>query len=163
MTELANNPNASEEERMVASANLNSNFHSATRAWDAGNISEAESYYEQAANDQNLNSFGKMTALQRLVEISEKKQDRLAWVKWQDRLLKEMKNMPGNENIAAFADFGKTFGKMLELSQSLSAGTSPDAVMEKLRADGESEESARSSIEALKHMDENFRKYFESQ
>ncbi|HNW12981.1 MAG TPA: hypothetical protein PKI71_16590, partial [Candidatus Rifleibacterium sp.] len=63
----------------------------------------------------------------------------------------------------AFADFGKTFGKMLELSQSLSAGTSPDAVMEKLRADGESEESARSSIEALKHMDENFRKYFESQ
>lgn len=160
MTELANNPNASEEERMMASANLNSHFYNASRAWEEDNFSEAEMYYEQAANDQGLNSFGKLTALQRLMEICEKKQDKVSWVKWQDRLMKELKSMPGNESIAAFEDFGKTFGKMMELSQSLAAGTSPEGIVESLKAAGETEESARASVETLKNMDENFRSFF---
>ena len=96
------------------------------------------------------------------MELAEKKQDSVNWVRWQDRLMKELKSMPGNEHITAFADFGKTFGSLMDLSRSLSAGTSPDVIMEKLRASGESEDSARASVDALKHMDENFRKYFEN-
>ena len=163
MTDIVNNPNASEDDRNAAAANLNSNYHSATKAWEAGNISEAEAYYEQAANDQALNSYGKLTAVQRLVEISEQKRDRNSWIKWQDRLLKEFQSMPGNEDIKAFSDFGNTFSQLMELSQSLAAGTSPDEIMAKLRASGESEETIQTSVEALKHMDEDFRKYFESQ
>ncbi len=161
MTDLANDPNASEDDRNAAAANLNSNFHSASRAWEAGNISEAEAYYEQAANDQALNSYGKLTAIQRLVEISEQKQDRLSWTKWQDRLLQEFKSMPGNETIAAFDNFGKNFDQVMEVSKYLAAGNSPDEIMSMLRANGESEESARECVEALKHIDDDFRKSFE--
>ncbi len=161
MLEVANNPNASEEERMVAAASLNPHFLNGSRAWDAGDFSAAEAYYEQAANDQSLNHYGKLTALQRLMELAEQKQDSTNWIKWQDRLMKELKSMPGNEHIAAFADFGKNFSSLIDLSRSLSTGTSPEAIVEKLKSSGESDESARSSVEALKHMDENFRKYFE--
>lgn len=162
MYDLANNPKASEEERMFAAANLNPYFLNGSRAWETGDFSAAEAYYEQAANDQTLNHFGRLTSLQRLMELAEKKQDSVNWVRWQDRLMKELKSMPGNEHITAFADFGKTFGSLMDLSRSLSAGTSPDVIMEKLRASGESEDSARASVDALKHMDENFRKYFEN-
>lgn len=161
MFDLANNPNASEDDRNAAAANLNSNYHNAMKAWEAGNISEAEAYYEQAANDQQLNSYGKLTAIQRLVEISEKKSDRESWIKWQDRLLKEFQSMPGNEAIKAYADFGKNFSALMDVSKHLSSGGSPDDIAAAMRAAGESEETIQESIEALKHMDGDFRKYFE--
>jgi HEAT repeat protein len=162
MTDLANNPDASEDERNAAAANLNSHYHSASKAWEAGNFSEAEAYYEQAANDQNLNSYGKLTALQRLVEISEKKKDQHSWVKWQDRLLQEFRSMPGNESLVAFENFGKTFEDIMAVSDYLAEGNSPDEIVAKLRATGESEESARESVEVLKQMSQEFRKSFGS-
>ena len=156
MNDLANNPRVSEDTRMLAAANLNPAFFRASLAWAAENYSEAEMYYEQAANDPHLNTVGRCSAMQRLMEIAESKKDKASWIKWQGLFLKEMKTMPGNDVIKGFDDFAGTFGKMLELSQSLAGGTNADAIVESLKSAGETDESARESVEALRGMNEHF-------
>lgn len=160
MLDLTNNPDETEEVRMLAAANLNASFVQANRAWIEGNFSEAEMYFEQAVNDPQMNSFGRCVALQKLGELAETKKDKLSWLKWQDRLMKELKTMPGYEDIQGFENFAATFGKMIEISQSLSSGGSAEAIVEGLKSQGESDSSARESVDVLKNMDAKFQSFF---
>jgi len=162
MLDLTNNPDETEEVRMLAAANLNASFAQANRAWIEGNFSEAEMYFEQAVNDPQMNSFGRCVALQKLGEIAEEKKDKITWLKWQDRLMKELKTMPGYEDVKGFDNFAATFGRMIEISQNLSAGGSADAIVDSLKGQGESDSSARESVDVLKNMDAKFQSFFGS-
>lgn len=160
MLDLTNDPREGEEVRMLAAANLNAAFAQASKAWEAENFSEAELFFEQAVNDPQMNSYGKCVALQRLSEIVGAKNDKVAWVKWQDRLMKELKTMPGYEGIAGFDNFASTFGKVLEVSRSLAAGENFEPIVESLKGQGDSDTMARQSVESLKNMDTQFQKMF---
>lgn len=160
MLDLANDPAETEEVRMLAAANLHAAFSQASKAFENGNFSEAEMFFEKAVNDPQLNSYGKCVALQRLAEMAEAKKDKVSWVKWQDRLLKELKTMPGYQDILGFESFASTFGKMLEVSRSLSGGGSAESIIDGLKGQGESDDQARRNVETLKDMDSQFQNFF---
>lgn len=150
--DLANNLEETEETRQIAEAHLNVPFSKAMQAWDSGDFSAAEMYFEKAAGDPQLNNVGKCFALQKLSEFAEKNKDQLQWLKWQDKLLKELKKMPGYENVKGFDNFAKTYVKMLEVSQYLSNGGDSSEIYNHLKNAGESDSSAQKSIEVLKNV-----------
>ncbi len=154
--DLANNPNEPEEARQLAEANLNPYFAKGMRAWEEKSISEAELNFEKAIDDPALNTVGKCFVLQKLAEMAENKKDKVKWIKWQDRLMKELKKMPGYENISGFDNFAKTYGKLMEVGQYVSHGGDKEGIVSYLKERGESEFSARQSIESLKKMDNIF-------
>ncbi len=160
MLELANDSSEPEEVRMLAAANLNESYSQANNAWIQGNFSEAELYFEEAVNDNRLNSYGKCMALMRLSELAEQKKDRVNWIKWQDRLLKELKNIPGYEDVEGFDNFANTFGKMIEVSRSLSGGVGEDTVLDGLKSQGESSRAAEDGLKSLKEMSSQFQQMF---
>lgn len=160
MLDLANDPAETEEVRMLAAANLHAAYAQASKAWEQGNFSEAEMFFEKAVEDPQLNSYGRCVAIQRLAELAETRKDKVSWVKWQDRLLKELKSMPGYQDILGFENFASTFGKMLEVSRSLSGGGSADSILDGLKGQGESDDLARRNVETLKDMDSQFQKFF---
>ena len=116
---LANDPSADKEDREWAAAKLNDNYNEGMKAYNTGNFKDAEYLLEKAANDPSLNTFGKVDAIQKLVEICDSRQDKEAWMKWMGRLLKEAKNVEGFEHIAAFDDFEKTFSTMEDISKKI--------------------------------------------
>ncbi|GAB4284500.1 MAG: hypothetical protein Kow0029_31070 [Candidatus Rifleibacteriota bacterium] len=151
--ELANNQNEPEEVRALAEAQLNSAFAEGFQAWDNGNIAVAELCFERAVEDPQLNGIGKCFALQKLAQIAEGRKDKVSWLKWQDRLLKELRKMPGYENIKGFDEFAKNYVKMVEVSHYLANGGESSPMVDFLKSIGESDESARKGIEDLKNID----------
>ncbi len=106
---LANDSTADKEDREWAEAKLNENYDLGTQLFEAENYAEAEAYLEKAANDPKLNTFGKVDAIQKLMEICDKRNDKAKWSKWMSRLLKETKhNVEGFSQVEAFEDFDKT-------------------------------------------------------
>jgi hypothetical protein len=154
--DLANNPNQPEEVVHMAEAQLNPSFARAMTAWDSGNRSEAEIYLERAVEDPQLNTVGKCMALQKLVEISEERRDQKMWIKWHDELFKQMKNMPGYENLKGFENFSDTFKYLQKMRQYMSDGGDTSIIMQHLKAHGESATSAKESLESLNRLDEIF-------
>ncbi len=156
--DVVNNPEEPEEVRSMCEAHLNPSFASAFKAWEAGDISAAELYFERAVEDPSLNAVGKCFALQKLAELAESKQDKANWLKWQDRLLKELKKMPGYQDVSGLENFGQTFIKMVEISQHLNNGGDAAPIKNHLMQTGESAAQAQESIDALKNIDSFFQK-----
>ncbi|KAF1083161.1 MAG: hypothetical protein GQF41_0928 [Candidatus Rifleibacterium amylolyticum] len=164
MIDKANDPSEPEEVRQMAAAYSHPGFARAIDAYDLKNMSEAEVYFEQCIEDTQLNSVGKCLALTKLAEIAQAKGDRASWMKWQDRLLKELKNIPEYKDIAAFQDFGRYFSSVMDISNQLAIdGTGADEIVSGLKAQGESDAEARESLEVLKGMDGQFQKMFSGQ
>ena len=130
-TKLANDPSADKEDREWAVAKLNENYKTGTKAYDQGNYKDAEYYLERAANDPSLSTYGKIDAIQKLVDICDKRQDKETWLKWIGRLLKEARNVEGFEHITAFDDFEQTYKKMEQVSEQIK--TNPEAQKELLK------------------------------
>ncbi|NLF97886.1 MAG: HEAT repeat domain-containing protein [Candidatus Riflebacteria bacterium] len=161
LIDKANDPAQPEEVRQMAAAYSHPGFARAIDAYDLKNMSEAEVYFEQCVEDSQLNSVGKCLALTRLAEIAQAKGDRASWMKWQDRLLKELKNVPEYKDIAAFQDFGRYFSSVMDISNQLSIdGTGADEILTGLKAQGDSDTEARENLEVLKGMDGQFQKMF---
>ncbi len=129
--QLAKDPSASQSDRDWAAANTNENYRLGNKAYEKGNFRDAEILLEKAADDNTLNTFGKIDAMQKLLEISQINKNKTNWIKWIDRLLKEAKNVKGFDRVAAFDNMGETFTKLQQLSDSLKAN--PEA-REQLRA-----------------------------
>lgn len=161
LVDKANDPSQPEEVRQMAAAYVHPIFSRAMDAWDLKNTSEAEVYFEQSIDDPQLNTVGKCLALTKLAEIAQSKGDRASWIKWQDRLLKELKNIPEYKDIAAFQDFGRYFSSVMDVSNQLSTnGAGANEILEGLKGQGESDSDARKSLDVLKDMDGQFQKMF---
>lgn len=161
LIDKANDPSQPEEVRQMAAAYSHPIFARAIDAWDLKNSSEAEVYFEQCVEDAQLNSVGKCLALTKLAEIAREKGDRASWTKWQDRLLKELKNIPEYKDIAAFQDFGRYFSSVMDVSNQLAIdGSGADEIVSGLKAQGESDAEASEHLEVLKGMDGKFQKMF---
>lgn len=158
LLEKINNSDEPPETRQMYEAHLNPSFANAVKAWDSGNKSEAELYFERAVQDQQLNSVGRCFALQKLAELAEERKDQATWLKWQDRLLKELQKIPGYEGVKGLENFGQTYIKMIEISQHLNSGGDSVPIMNHLMQTGESQSQARESVEALKNIDSLFEK-----
>lgn len=118
---LANDSSVSQETRDWAAALQNPDYKAAEDAYNQGDLNEAMRYYERAANNPSLNSYGRITAMQRLVEISGMGNDQATWIKWVDRLLKELKNTPnsGFEQVDAFKNFAGTLEQVEQVSREI--------------------------------------------
>ena len=161
LIDQANDPGQPDEVRQMAAAYLHPTFSRAMDAWDLKNISEAEVFFEQSVEDSQLNTTGKCLALVKLAEIAQAKGDRASWIKWQDRLMKELRNLPEYKDIAAFQDFGRTFGMIMDVSHQIStSGAGAEEVVAGLKEQGDSDSEARESLEVLKGMDGQFQKMF---
>lgn len=156
--DIVNNPDTPEETRQVIEARLNPSYARAIEAWESGNRSEAEIYYESAVEDPQLNTVGKCMALLKLAQLAEERKDNESWLKWQDRFLKELKKMPGYENVNGFENFARTYGQMKEVSRYISEGGDSSAILDHLRRSGESDAQARESLDALKNMNNLFKR-----
>ena len=164
LIDKANDPSQPEEVRQMAAAYAHPGFSRAIDAYDLKNMSEAEVYFEQCIEDAQLNSVGKCLALTKLAEIAQARGDRASWTKWQDRLLKELKNIPEYKDIAAFQDFSRYFSSVMDVSNQLSIdGSGADEIVAGLKAQGESDAEAQEHLEVLKGMDGQFQKMFSGQ
>ncbi len=164
LIDKANDPSQPEEVRQMAAAYSHPGFSRAIEAFDLNNMSEAEVCFEQCIEDSQLNSVGKCMALTKLAEIAQAKGDRASWTKWQDRLLKELKNIPEYKDIAAFQDFSRYFSSVMDISNQLSIdGSGADEILTGLKAQGESDSEARGHLEVLKGMDGQFQRMFSGQ
>ena len=159
LEKLANDPTADKEDRDWAAAKLNENYSLGVRAYDSENYTDAEMYLERAVNDPNLNTYGKIDAIQKLIDISDMKGDKSSWLRWLDRLLKESKNVEGFEHVSAFNNFGKTFEQMEQVRDQLK--TNPAAQAEVLQ--GFKDKYKYSDEEAQKALNEilNFKHPFD--
>lgn len=156
LIDKANDSSEPEETRQLYEAHLNPAFANAVKSWEAGNYSEAELYYERAVEDQQLNPVGRCFALQKLLEIAQNRKDKTTWLKWQDRLMKELKKIPGYEGVKGIENFGQMYIRMVEISQHLKSGGDSAPITNHLMNTGESEAEARQSLEALKNIDKLF-------
>jgi HEAT repeat protein len=156
LIDKANDSSEPEETRQLYEAHLNPAFANAVKAWEAENYSEAELYYERAVEDQQLNPVGRCFALQKLLEIAQNRKDKTTWLKWQDRLMKELKKIPGYEGVKGIENFGQMYIRMVEISQHLKGGGDSAPITNHLMKTGESEAEARESLEALKNIDKLF-------
>ena len=161
LIDQANDPSQPEEVRQMSAAYLHPIFSRAMDAWDLKNISEAEVFFEQSVEDSQLNTVGKCLALAKLADIAQSKGDRASWIKWQDRLMKELKNIPEYKDVAAFQDFGRNFSMVMDISHQVSTtGAGSDEIVAGLKERGESDSEARENLEVLKGMDGQFQKMF---
>ncbi|PKL45162.1 MAG: hypothetical protein CVV41_03465 [Candidatus Riflebacteria bacterium HGW-Riflebacteria-1] len=161
LIDKANDPSQPDEVRQMSAAYVHPTFARAMDAWDMKNTSEAEAYFEQSVDDPQLNTVGKCLALEKLAEIAQAKGDRASWIKWQDRLLKELRNIPEYKDLAAFQDFGRYFSSVMDVSHQLStSGAGAGEIVEGLKGQGESDADARESLDVLKGMDGQFQKMF---
>lgn len=161
LIDKANDPSEPDEVRQMAAAYVHPVFARAIEAWDLKNVSEAEVYFEQCVEDPGLNTVGKCLALSKLLEIAQEKGDRASWIKWQDRMLKEMKNIPEYKDIAAFQDFSRYFSSVMDISHQLStSGAGSEEILSGLKARGVSDSEAEESLEVLKGMDGKFQQMF---
>ena len=129
---MANDSSADQEDRDWAAAKLNENYSLGVKAYEAGNYIDAEMYLERAANDPNLNTYGKVDAIQKLIDICDMREDKSSWLKWMDRLLKETKKIDGFQKVDAFDNFGKTFEQMEQVRDQLKGN--PEAQSEVIKA-----------------------------
>ena len=150
-TKLANDSSADKEDRDWAAAKLNENYNKGAKAYDSGDFTEAERYLEKAANDPELNTFGKIDAIQKLIDICDQRKDSASSRKWLAKLLKEAKNLEGFENIEAFDNIENVFGSMENVSSQLK--DNPQAQQELLKGLKESfkysDEEAKEAMENL--------------
>ena len=116
---LANDANADKDDRDWAAAKLNEDFRHGMKAFEEGNYRDAEFYLEKAANDSSLNTYGKIEAMQKLMEICNMNQDKVSWMKWLGKMLKEAKNMDGFQQVKAFDNFEQIVEQMKQVSDLL--------------------------------------------
>ena len=158
---LANDSKVAPETRQIAEARLNPSFAKGTSAWESENFTEAELYFEKAVKDPSLNGVGKCFAFQKLAEIAEKQGNKTKWIQRMDQFFKELKNMPGYENVEAFSDFAGIYGKMkLVGGEAANNPAVRQAVLDNLKQKGYSDQEANKSLDALKNMDKLFNKNF---
>lgn len=117
--QLANDPNADQDDRDWAAANLNDDYVAAKKAFAEKNYKDAEYFFERAANNPSLNSYGKLDAMQSLMEIYDSRKDKQNWTKWLSRMLKELKTMPEYSQVEAFENIEDTFGQIQKVSDYL--------------------------------------------
>lgn len=117
--QLANDPNADQDDRDWAAANLNDDYVAAKKAFAEKNYKDAEYFFERAANNPSLNSYGKLDAMQSLMEIYDSRKDKQNWTKWLSRMLKELKTMPEYSRVEAFENIEDTFGQIQKVSDYL--------------------------------------------
>ncbi|MBP5469150.1 MAG: hypothetical protein J6Z11_07895, partial [Candidatus Riflebacteria bacterium] len=150
-TKLANDNSADKEDRDWAAAKLNENYNKGATAYDSGDFTEAEKYLEKAANDPELNTFGKIDAMQKLIDICDQRKDNASCRKWLAKLLKEAKKLEGFENVDAFDNIENIFGSMENVSNQLK--DNPQAQQELIKGLKESfkysDEEAREATQNL--------------
>ncbi len=127
--ELANDPTADQEDRDWAAANLNDDYADGKKAFSANNFKDAEYLLERAANSASLNTYGKLDAMQSLMEIYATRNDKQSWEKWLGRLLKELKTVPEFSKIEVFDHMDQTLGQIESISDSLKKNPQAQAEM----------------------------------
>lgn len=150
-TKLANDSSADKEDRDWAAAKLNENYNKGAIAYDSGDFTEAEKYLEKAVNDPELNTFGRIDAMQKLIDICDQRKDNASCRKWLAKLLKEAKKLEGFENVDAFDNIENVFGSMENVSNQLK--DNPQAQQELIKGLKESfkysDEEAREAAQDL--------------
>ncbi|MBQ3644955.1 MAG: HEAT repeat domain-containing protein [Candidatus Riflebacteria bacterium] len=155
---LANDSNASQEDRNWAQANLNANYKQAMKDYNSGNYKDALISLEKAANDPNLNTYSKVEVMQKLAELYGNSKDKANWNKWMERMFKEMMKCPEYAELKAmdeklggsFTNFTANMGKIEELSKAMKDNPQvSNSIVEELKKSGYSDEEANEMKNSL--------------
>ena len=158
LEKVAEDKSEPKERRDWAAANINPKYKEAMNIYDSGDHDRAISYLENAADDPNLNSYGKLDAMQKLVGIYEDKNDKANWEKWTARIFEEMLKDPDFKELKEFDEktggglskFRENMQKIEEVKNALkSTPGARDDLIKGYKSYGYSDEDAKNMADGL--------------